>query len=73
MRTAPDWEADKEPLEIPPLEGSLWIKNGATPKQAQTWAGHASIQTTWDIYGHLWREFQDEQSAARAAEQILLS
>lgn len=52
---------------------SLWIKNGATPKQVQTWAGHASIQTTWDIYGHLWREFQDEQSAARAAEQILLS
>ena len=52
---------------------SLWIRNGATPKQVQTWAGHASIQTTWDIYGHLWREFQDEQSAARAAEQILLS
>jgi len=25
---------------------SLWIKNGATPKQVQTWAGHASIQTT---------------------------
>lgn len=52
---------------------SLWIKNGATPKQIQTWAGHASIQTTWDIYGHLWREFQDEQSAAKAAEQALLS
>ena len=52
---------------------SLWIRNGATPKQVQTWAGHAGIQTTWDIYGHLWREFQDEQSAARAAEQILLS
>jgi integrase len=51
----------------------LWIKNGATPKQVTTWAGHASIQTTCDIYGHLWREFQDEQSAARAAEQILLS
>ncbi|UJQ94102.1 tyrosine-type recombinase/integrase [Mariluticola halotolerans] len=52
---------------------SLWIKNGATPKQIQTWAGHASIQTTWDIYGHLWREFQNEQAAAKAAEQALLS
>ena len=52
---------------------SLWITNGATPKQVQTWAGHASIQTTWDIYGHLWREFQNEQVAAKAAEQALLS
>lgn len=52
---------------------SLWIGNGATPKQVQAWAGHASIQTTWDIYGHLWRELQDEQAAARAAEQVLLS
>ena len=51
---------------------SLWIQNGATPKQVQTWAGHASIQTTWDIYGHLWREFEDEQSAARASEKLVL-
>ena len=56
--------------------GGPWcapVRNGATPKQVQTWPGHAGIQTTWDIYGHLWREFQDEQPAARAAEQILLS
>lgn len=52
---------------------SLWIKNGATPKQVKTWAGHASIQTTWDIYGHLWREHQDERKAAKAAEQALFS
>ncbi|MCY6379345.1 tyrosine-type recombinase/integrase [Hoeflea prorocentri] len=52
---------------------SLWIKNGATPKQVKTWAGHASIQTTWDIYGHLWREYQDERNAAKAAEQALFS
>ncbi len=52
---------------------SLWITNGATPKQVQTWAGHASIQTTRNIYGHLWREFQNEQAAAKAAERALLS
>lgn len=51
---------------------SLWIKNGSTPKQVQRWAGHASIQTTWDIYGHLWRELQDEQAAANASERLLL-
>lgn len=50
---------------------SLWIRNGASPKQVQTWAGHASIQTTWDIYGHLWREHQDEQAAANASENAL--
>ena len=52
---------------------SIWIKNGSTPKQIQAWAGHASIQTTWDIYGHLWREIPDEQAAAVSAERLLLS
>jgi integrase len=32
---------------------SLWIAAGATPKEVQTWAGHASITTTYDRYGHL--------------------
>ena len=50
---------------------SLWIKNGASPKQVQTWVGHASIQTTWDIYGHLWRAHQDEQAAADASEEAI--
>ena len=51
---------------------SLWIKNGSTPKQVQRWAGHASIQRTGDIYGHLWRELQDEQAPASASERLLL-
>ena len=32
---------------------SLWIAAGATPKEVQTWAGHSSITTTYDRYGHL--------------------
>ncbi len=52
---------------------SLWIKNGATTKQARTWARRAGILATRDVHGRPWREFQDEQSAARAAEQVLLS
>jgi integrase len=51
---------------------SLWIKNGASSQQVQRWAGHASIHTTWDIYGHLWRDLPDEQAAAAAAERSVL-
>lgn len=32
---------------------SLWIAGGANPKQVQMWAGHSSIQVTFDLYGHL--------------------
>lgn len=67
-------EAEPPPFSIHSLRHagiSLWIRNGASPKQVQTWAGRASIQTTWDIYGHLWREHRDEQAAANASEDAL--
>ena len=32
---------------------SCWIEAGLNPKVIQTRAGHASIQTTYDRYGHL--------------------
>lgn len=32
---------------------SLWIAHGATPKQVQVWAGHRSVATVFDRYGHL--------------------
>ncbi len=32
---------------------SLWIAHGATPKQVQVWAGHRSVSTVFDRYGHL--------------------
>ena len=32
---------------------STWIEQTMTPKQVQTFAGHASLQTTMDRYGHL--------------------
>ncbi|MGH9014022.1 MAG: tyrosine-type recombinase/integrase [Acidimicrobiia bacterium] len=38
---------------------SRWIDAGATPKQAQTWAGHRSIRTTYDVYGHLFPDRED--------------
>jgi integrase len=51
---------------------SLWIEQGATPKQVQTWAGHASIQFTMDRYGHLWTDLASDQAIASAAEKSII-
>lgn len=32
---------------------SIWIAGGANPKEIATWAGHASVATVLDRYGHL--------------------
>lgn len=51
---------------------SLWIEQGASPKQVTTWAGHASIQFTQDTYGHLWTDAASDQAIASAAQQSVL-
>ena len=43
---------------------SLWIAAGATAKQVQTWAGHSSITTTYDRYGHLFPGTEDRVMSA---------
>ena len=32
---------------------SLWIANRADPVQVKTWAGHSSVASVYDTYGHL--------------------
>ena len=32
---------------------SLWIAAGANPKEIAAWAGHSSVSTILDVYGHL--------------------
>jgi integrase len=32
---------------------AIWIAGGANPKEIATWAGHASVSTVLDRYGHL--------------------
>ncbi|MCA1907546.1 MAG: site-specific integrase [Magnetospirillum sp.] len=51
---------------------SLWIEQGATPKQITTWAGHASIQFTMDTYGKLWSDADSDQAIARAAQASII-
>lgn len=42
---------------------SLLIDGGASPKQLQTYLGHKSITTTFDIYGHLFERSSDRARA----------
>jgi len=51
---------------------SLWIEQGATPKQVTKWAGHASYQFTQDVYGHLWSDAASDQAIARAAQASII-
>ena len=51
---------------------SLWIESTATPKQVMTWAGHASIQFTMDVYGHLWDDPALEQQIVASIARAFL-
>ena len=51
-----------------------WLINElrASPKKVQVLVGHSSIETTLDIYGHLWDDHEGDDAAfATAADRIL--
>jgi integrase len=52
---------------------SLFIEQGWSPKKVQTVMGHASIQVTFDTYGHLWKTPDDDQKAMAQIEARLLA
>jgi integrase len=52
---------------------SLWIEQGVNMKRLQKRMGHASIQTTMNTYGHLFRNADRDQEEAAAAETVVLS
>jgi integrase len=49
------------------VRASLEIHNGATAKELQLLMGHSSVQITFDVYGHLFKD-HIESRAARAEE-----
>ena len=68
--------ADLGPLRVHDLRHtavSLWIAQGANPKQVAVRAGHSSVSVVLDRYGHLYPQHDDElmmaldQAANRAA------
>jgi integrase len=51
---------------------SLFIEQGWSPKKVQAVMGHASIQLTFDVYGHLWKNTEDDANAMAQIEARLL-
>jgi integrase len=50
---------------------SLFIEQGWTAKKVQTVMGHSSIRMTFDRYGHLFRDGEDDQAAMARLEASL--
>lgn len=59
------WSPRHGPKTARHIAASVWISQGADPKQVQTRMGHATIKLTMDLYAHLWDA--DEADAAMAA------
>ena len=51
---------------------SLWIDQKLSPKRVQYLMGHSSIQVTFDTYGHLFEQADQDRQDADAIEQALL-
>lgn len=47
---------------------SLWIAQRVDAKRVSTWMGHSSIQITFDTYGHLFAELEDDAEVVAALE-----
>ena len=52
---------------------SAWIKQHVDLKRLTTWLGHASVQTTLDVYGHLIRDQLGDAAIVAAAQAELLA
>ncbi len=52
---------------------SLWIEQRVSPKRVQGWMGHSSIQVTFDTYGHLFEQAEQDASVAVAIERELVA
>lgn len=51
---------------------SLFIEQGFPPKRVQALMGHASIQMTFDVYGHLFPSEAEDRKAMKALQARLL-
>ncbi len=49
---------------------ACWIRHGANHMQVMTWAGHKNIQTTLNLYGHLFRQSDPTGVMDAAAGEI---
>ena len=55
------------------VAASLWIEAGLPPKRIQELMGHTSIQMTFDLYGHLFRDDEMLREAMKKIGNALVS
>jgi integrase len=48
------------------------IEQGFSPKRLQAMLGHSSIQMTFDVYGHLFPNLEDDHAKLAAGELALV-
>jgi integrase len=60
------WTPRYSPKTARHIAASLWIDQGAGPKQIMARMGHATVKLTMELYGHLWPA--DAADAAMAAK-----
>ena len=53
------------------VAASLWIEQGLRPKKVQELLGHSTLQLTMDLYGHLWRDDDEDDALAQASEALI--
>lgn len=77
-RFSEHWAAAVKTAELPEgtrfhelrhLYASLLIREGLSPKAVQARMRHATMQETWDTYGHLWPD--DEDRTRDAIDKVL--
>jgi integrase len=52
---------------------SLWIDQGATPKQVSKWIGHENVAFTMQVYAHLFDRAARARDHVTAAEETVLA
>ncbi len=55
------------------VAASLWIEQGLQPKKVQELLGHATLSMTMDLYGHLWRDNDEDEALALESERLITS
>lgn len=67
------WKARYGWHDLRHAAASAWISQGVDLKRLQVWIGHANIQLTLDVYGHLIKDAERDATLAAGAEAALLA
>lgn len=77
VQMLPDSQGKNRPVQafgphtLRHVAASLWIDQGLRPKKVQELLGHATLQLTMDLYGHLWSDPDADDALAQASERLI--